>query len=114
MAYFQRVWAQIDPDGIVQNRIVCDDYEMANYLAKCTYGENAQSVQINNWAVTEGDIYKDNVFYAPDGETKRDYIPDTEEEVNRLKNVMESNTSDLTDTQMAITELYETIMGGNA
>lgn len=85
MAYFQRVWAQIDPDGIVQNRIVCDDYEMANYLAKCTYGENAQSVQINNWAVTEGDVYRDNVFYAPDGETKRDYIPDVEEEVQNIK-----------------------------
>lgn len=85
MAYFQRVWAQIDPDGIVQNRIVCDDYEMANYLAKCTYGENAQSVQINNWAVTEGDVYKDNVFYAPDGQTKREYIPDVEEEVQTIK-----------------------------
>ena len=84
MAYYQRVWAQIDEDGIVQNRIICDDYEMANYLSRCTYGESAIAIEINNWNVSIGDKYIDNVFYKDDGITKCEYIPDVEEEVTKL------------------------------
>lgn len=96
MAYFQRVWAQIDGDGIVRNRIVCDDYEQANYVTRCTYGEEALAVEINNWAVTENDIYKDNRFYAPDNETEREYIPDVEDRVAAVENKQAS-----TDTALA-------------
>ena len=96
MAYFQRVWAQIDDEGIVRNRIVCDDYEQANYVTRCTYGEKALAVEINNWAVTENDIYRDNRFYAPDNETEREYIPDVEDRVAAVENKQAS-----TDTTLA-------------
>lgn len=93
MAYYQRIWAQIDPDGIVQNRAIFDDYETANQITRFTYGEAAIAVDINRWNVSIGDKYIDNTFYAPDGVTPREYIPDVEE---RLTAVESKQTS--TDT----------------
>ena len=112
MAYYQRVWAQIDENGIVQNRIVCDDYETANEVSRCTYGEKALAVQINNWDTNVGDKYIDGEFYAPDGETKRDYIPDLEDEVKVAKNTANANIEDITAVQLAMAEMYETMIGG--
>lgn len=109
MAYYQRVWAQIDDKGIVQNTIVCDDYETANFLSRCSYGEQAIAVQINNWSVGIGNRYIDGVFYRvnPDtGElTKVAYVPDVEDEVK-------VNTSDITSAQEAIVEIYEMSLTG--
>lgn len=81
--YYQRIFAQIYEDT-VQNRIVCDDYEMANYLARCTYGETAFAVECNQYRVNVGDKYIGGIFYLSDGETIAAYIPSEEEEVNRL------------------------------
>ena len=81
MAYYQRIWAQVDGDGVVQNRMVCDNYEDANYVTRCTYGEDAVAVEINLWEVSEGDRYIDGTFYKPDGVTPCKYLPDLEERV---------------------------------
>lgn len=86
MAYYQRVWAQIDPDGIVQNRAIFDDYETANQITRFTYGEAAIAVDISRWNVFIGDKYIDNTFYDPDGVTPRDYIPDVEERLTAVEN----------------------------
>lgn len=83
--FYQRVWAQIDEKGVVQNRMVCEDYETANYLTRCTYGKKALAVEINLWAVTEDCIYKDNVFYKADGTTRCEYLPDVEEKVQSVQ-----------------------------
>ena len=69
MAFYQRIWAQIDEDGVVQNRMVCDNYEDANYVTRCTYGEKALAVEINLWDVSEGCKYIDGTFYHEDGDT---------------------------------------------
>ena len=63
IAFYQRIWAQIDEDGVVQNRMVCDNYEDANYVTRCTYGEKALAVEINLWDVSEGCKYIDGTFY---------------------------------------------------
>lgn len=86
MAYFQRIWAQIDQEGTVQNTIVCDNYDRANELAVIIYGEGAIAVEITQWNVSIGDKYIDNIFYAPDGVTPREYIPDVEERLTAVEN----------------------------
>ena len=113
MAYFQRVWAQIDPEGTVQNLIVCDNYDKANELSKFTYGEGSLAVEVNTWGVYIGDIYKDNTFYAPDGTTPREYIPDVEEDVSTLKSNQKVSDEDMTDIQEALVELHKLILGGS-
>ena len=111
MAYFQRVWAHIDPEGIVRNRIVCDDYETANQLARIVYGDGSIAVEINNWAVAEGDKYEDGAFYDSEGNA-RERIPEVENQVSELKRTVSESSDDLTNTQLAITELYEAMTGG--
>ena len=81
--YYQRIFAQIY-DNTVQNVIVCDDYELANYLTRCTYGDAAFAVECNQYRTGIGDKYSNRTFYKPDGETPVDYIPSEEEEVERL------------------------------
>ena len=87
--YYQRIFAQIFEDTI-QNRIVCDDYEMANYLARATYGETALAVECNQYKVGIGDKYRDGIFYQADGETPAEYIPTHEEEMERLSEELET------------------------
>ena len=82
MAFYQGIWAQIDEDGVVQNRMVCDNYEDANYVTRCTYGEKALAVEINLWDVSEGCKYIDGTFYHEDGKTPCAYLPDEEERVS--------------------------------
>lgn len=87
--YYQRIFAQIFEDTI-QNRIVCDDYEMANYLARATYGETALAVECNQYKVGIGDKYRDGIFYQADGETPAEYILTHEEEIDRLSEELET------------------------
>ena len=85
MAYFQRVWAQIDGRGNVVNRIIADDYETANVVTRDIIGQDAIAVEINNWRVGIGDKYINNVFYDQNG-NECEYIPDVEDSVDMLKN----------------------------
>lgn len=85
MAYFQRVWAQIDGQGNVVNRIIADDYETANVVTRDILGDDAFALEINNWRVNIGDKYLDNTFYHEDGVTPCEYIPDVENVVDELK-----------------------------
>lgn len=107
---YQRVWAQIDGDGTVQNRMVCDDYETANYVTRCTYGEDAVAVEVTNWAVTEGCAYRSGKFYHEDG-TACDYLPDVEERVKAAQ----SQADETSETVNAIlTDVIPAMLGGNA
>ena len=82
--YYQRIFAEIDEEGIVRNRIVCNDYSVANDIVRATYGEKAIAVECNRFAVEDGDLYIDGRFYKSDGETLVDYLPDVEELVDTL------------------------------
>ena len=50
-------------EGKIQNIIVCDNYEIANYLARCTYGDSAVAVDTTLYPVTIGDLYEEGRFY---------------------------------------------------
>lgn len=84
MAYFQRVWAQIDGKGNVVNRIIADDYETANVVTRDIVGQDAIAVEINNWRVGIGDTYVNGIFYDTNGK-ECEYIPDIEDSVDMLK-----------------------------
>ncbi len=47
----------------VQNIIVCDDFEMSNYLARAVYGEGAYAIDCYYIPCSIGDIFKDGILY---------------------------------------------------
>ena len=94
-----QVFAQIS-EGTVQNIMVCADYELANYLTRCTYGDEAFAVDCLQYACAIGDGYRDGRFWHRDedgAETEVPYIPTTEEEVSYLKNENEQLTLTVAD-----------------
>ena len=82
-----QVFAQIS-EGTVQNIMVCADYELANYLTRCTYGDEAFAVDCLQYPCSIGDEYHDNKFYkvSEDGEeTEIAYVPTQEQQVAELQ-----------------------------
>ncbi len=105
-----QVYAQIY-ENKVQNVIVCDNYEMANYLARACYGDDAFSVDCLQYPCGIGDTYVDGIFYRSEAETgELEEIPrkpTQEEQVERLTIMNVTLESQLTDTQLALVEQYE-------
>lgn len=60
-----QVFAQIC-DGEIKNIIVCDNYEMANWLTRASYGDDALAVDCLQYPCVIGDKYRDGVFYHVD------------------------------------------------
>ena len=88
-----QVYAQINQET-VQNIIVCPDYEMANYLARCAYGNTAFAVDCLQYPCQIGDKYIDGIFYSVDPETGDqtviDYVPTQEQQVQQLQTEKEA------------------------
>ena len=107
------VYAQIW-EGKVQNIIVCDNYEMANYLSRMSYGEEGFAVECSRYACTLGDFYHDGAFWRRDPETGEESevkrIPTSEEQVAKLEAENAVLQQQVTDTQLALCEVYE-LMG---
>ena len=105
-----QIFAQIYNET-VQNLIICQDYEMANYLARAVYGDNAFAVNCLQYPCKLGDKYIEGVFYHVDPETKEktviQYVPTQEQQVQQLQSDKEILVEELTSTQLALTELYE-------
>lgn len=91
----------------VKNVFVCDNYEMANYLARATYGDDAFSVDCLQYPCQIGDKYIDNRFYKSDGTTLIKYVPTQEQQVEQLNRANAVLQDELTNSQLALTELYE-------
>ena len=53
-------------DTKIKNVIVCDNYEIANQLARSTYGPTAIGVECTQYPCGIGDYFVDNVFYYKD------------------------------------------------
>ncbi|WP_333648352.1 hypothetical protein [Lacrimispora sp.] len=78
-----QVFAQIYNEEI-KNIIVCNDYEMANWLTRASYGDEAFAVDCLQYPCGIGDKYCDGIFYriGEDGkETIINYVPTAEEQV---------------------------------
>ena len=83
-----QVYAEIWQET-VQNIMVCDNYELANYLARCSYGGEAFAVDCLQYPCRIGDRYIDGVFYHvnEDGEqVPVKYVPTQEQQVEQLAN----------------------------
>lgn len=72
-------------DGTIQNIVVCDNYTVANDLARLTYGEDAIAVDTTLYPVSIGCKYSDGLFYTADGATQIINNPTEAEEINMLK-----------------------------
>ena len=92
-----QIFSLINEDKI-KNTIVCDNYEVANQIAKITYGDNAFAVDTTLYPVNIGDNYINGLFYR-DGELI-ERNPTEEERITELNN-------QLTEAQLALCELYE-------
>lgn len=82
-----QIFAQIYENEI-KNIIVCDNYEMANWLSRATYGDSAFSVDCSRYACQIGDIYRDGVFYTSGG-AEIVPLPDTEYDISVLRSQIE-------------------------
>lgn len=76
--YIKQTFALIQGE-IIKQDIVCDNYEVANQLARSVYGEDAIAVDSTQYPVSEGDYYINGNFYFKD---KKTLVPreDTQEE----------------------------------
>ena len=87
-----QVYAMIDGQGNVLNVAVCDNYELANQLAKEVYGKDAIAVDCLQYPCGIGDKYIDNRFYhvLEDGTMEEvQYVPTQEQQVNTLNSMMD-------------------------
>ncbi len=96
-----QVFAQIF-DGEIKNIIVCDNYEMANWLARGSYGNEAFAVDCLQYPCGIGDKYREGIFYKineDESETVIDYVPTVEQQVPVL-NAQVSYLAMMTETDM--------------
>lgn len=98
-----QVYALISDEKVL-NICVCDNYEMANHIARAAYGTSAFAVDCLQYPCAIGDSYRAGTFYRKDSvtglETAISYVPTEEEQLAALQ-------EELTNTQLALIELYE-------
>ena len=96
-----QVYAMIDDQGNVLNVAVCDNYELANQLAREVYGEDAIAVDCLQYPCGIGDKYINNRFYhvLEDGAMEEvQYVPTQEQQVSTLNSMMD-------DTMVGLAQL---------
>ncbi len=87
----------------VKNIFICHNYELANQLARASFGNEAFAVETTRYAITIGDKYADGMFYRilEDGTEQRvKYIPTEADNIAELQ-------SKFIQSQLALTETYE-------
>ena len=87
----------------VKNVFICENYELANQLARASYGNNAFAEETTRYASAIGDKYENGIFYhkLEDGTFEEAmYIPTERENIDALQ-------SKLIQSQLVITETYE-------
>lgn len=104
-----QVYAQIYEDK-VKNIIVCDNYEMANWLSTATYGNKAFAVDCVQYPCEIGNGYRDNKFYRVDDvglEHEIERVPTLDQQVKQLaleRDVIDEYQMDL-DYRLSCQEL---------
>ncbi|WP_313069725.1 hypothetical protein [Lacrimispora sp.] len=90
-------------DGFVKNKFECENYELANVLARASFGDEAFAVETTRYATIIGDKYENGVFHhvLEDGSLEEViYIPTEKDNIAELQ-------SKLLQSQLVITETYE-------
>ena len=96
-----QVYAMIDGQGNVLNVAVCDNYELANQLAREVYGKDAIAVDCLQYPCGIGDKYIDNRFYHVLEDVTMEevqYVPTQEQQVSTLNSMMD-------DTMVGLAQL---------
>ncbi len=91
-------YIMVDPDGVVQNIAMCDNYEEANRVARAVYGDSAVADEYK-WLVGIGDRYRDGIFYKVDGDVEEpaEYIPTEAEQIAQLAQTNDELTIAMAD-----------------
>lgn len=87
----------------IKNVFLCENYELANVLARASFGDKAFAVETTRYASQIGDVYENGIFYhiLEDGTKKEaEYIPSEAENIAKL-NVI------LAETQLTLLNTYE-------
>ena len=87
----------------VKNVFLCENYELANVLAKASFGNDAFAIESTRYIIQMGDKYKNGIFYhiLEDGTKKEaEYIPSEAENIAKLNVV-------LAETQLTLLSIYE-------
>lgn len=78
------------------------NYDQANYLAKCVYGEDAIAVLINQYKCKMSDKYYDGTFWRVNEETgeetRLESLPTQEQQINVLQQTVSSLEQELNPT----------------
>lgn len=83
----------------IQNIIVCDNYEVANQIARINYGEDAYAVDTTQYTLGIGYKHIEGVFYdTEDNIVER--IPTEQEEIYLLKNAYNELEIRQTETEL--------------
>lgn len=101
-------------DGIVQNVCRADNYEDANRVARCVYGDDAIAIDVTLCPCEEGDTYADKTIYGPDG-TARPWLPTQEQEIELLKGeneALKAKSSELMAENQELTIAVADLIGG--
>lgn len=82
-----QVFAQIT-ENEVKNIMVCDNYELANYISRATYGTDSFAIDCTQYPCSIGDKYHDGMFWRENSDTGENRLivplPTQEQEVQRL------------------------------
>lgn len=110
-----QVYALVSEERI-QNVCVCDNYEIANHIARASYGDNAFAVDCLRYPCAIGDAYRDGTFYHVNSETGEEtaieYVPTQEEQVQELTIKLAIAEAQNLDTALAVAELGILVTGG--
>lgn len=84
-----QIYALISND-LVENIIVCGNYELANMLSRASYGEGAIAQDCMQYRCMIGDKWIDGKFYreTDSGLLEVEYVPTESQEIGIIKNDM--------------------------
>lgn len=89
-------------DSVVQNIVVCDNYEVANEIARIQYGETAYAVDTTHYPLSIGYKHIDGFFYEEDGVTKVFQNPTADEEAKAALDIATSLEARQVETELDI------------
>lgn len=90
-------------DNDVKNVFICENYELANQLARASFGAKAFAIDTTRYDTKIGDTYEKGVFYhiLEDGSlVEAMFIPTEKDNIATLQ-------SKLIQSQLVLTETYE-------
>jgi hypothetical protein len=89
-------------DSIVQNIIVCDNYELANEVARIQYGNEAYAVDTTHYPLSIGFKHIDGFFYEEDGITEVFKNPTADEDAKAARDMVNYLEIRQTETELDI------------